>query len=156
MQIILLNYGENFVEFGFSGSFSVNRLYRNKRGFVKPYATHNHLYKILKKNYGDIINSSFKQFSSFSVKYQFIFKDNTKRDLTNYLKAFEDITFRLFIKVDDSRVQETIAIKYVDKRLSMHYVKIEWSEYVPRSSHIKYPTEILKSKSKSKNSKKNQ
>lgn len=155
MDILVTNYGLNFIEFGFSGSLSVNRIYRNKGGFVKPYPTHAKIYKIIKKKFAHIASLDFAQYDMFHVEYTFFFKDNARRDVTNYIKVFEDIVFRLFIKIDDSRVYSTKVTKNIDKRLSMHYVRIEWHPFASQKHSFSFPDEVIKKKNKKSKKQKN-
>lgn len=136
MQIDLIGGGENFLEFTFSGSFSVNRIYRNKRGFTKPYPLHKQAYKIIQKKYPEYIEREYKQYDKFEVNYIFVFNNNQRRDVSNYIKVFEDILFRLFIKKDDSFVYKINVKKIIIKSFPENYLRIEWCEYDDKSYEV--------------------
>lgn len=126
MEIELISYGDNFVEFSFSGSFSVNRVYRYKSGMTKPYPVHAKIYSIIKKKYQNILDKKFLTCQKFIVRYDFTFNTNQRKDVSNYIKVFEDLVFRYFIKQDDSFVYEIMAKKTHVNTLEKNIVKITW------------------------------
>lgn len=129
IKVEILDYDINRLEFAFQGSLSVNRLYRNVKGRTKPYIQAKHVVynKILKEN-KDAVLFNYNKHDLYYLKYTFVFNSKKPRDVSNYIKFFEDLVFRLFIKDDDNKVWKFEAEKEI-RRGKYNYVMIEWFEY---------------------------
>lgn len=136
IKVEILEYAPNKIEFAFQGSLSVNRLYRNVKGRTKPYIQAKHIvYNKIMKNYKDAVLYDYNKHDFYYVKYTFVFNSKKPRDVSNYIKFFEDLVFRIFIKDDDNKVWKFEAQKEIRKGFKHNYVMIEWFNY-ERNEHF--------------------
>lgn len=117
-DIILKDYNteQGLIIFDFDLNVSVNNIYKFNVKNKKMYS----VYKSRVYNKFRGIELVFKKCDCYLCEYSFIFMNNNKRDISNYLKFFEDLIFRLFIKDDDSKVYKIIVNKFVDNSLDRH------------------------------------
>ena len=125
-NIQVIHYTHASVLFSFSGSASVNRLYRNRYGYTKPYSVNNKVYLDILSYYPEIIDKKFLQCDKYTVNYYIIVGDKKRRDISNYVKLFEDIVFRLFIKEDDSKVKHITITGVYKEKIKSKYVFVTW------------------------------
>ena len=125
-NIQVIHYTHDSVLFSFSGSASVNRLYRNRYGYTKPYSVNNKVYLDILSYYPEIIDKKFLQCDKYTVNYYIIVGDKKRRDISNYVKLFEDIVFRLFIKEDDSKVKHITITGVYKEKIKSKYVFVTW------------------------------
>ena len=125
-NIQVIHYTHDSVLFSFSGSASVNRLYRNRYGYTKPYSVNNKVYLDILSYYPEIIDKKFLQCDKYTVNYYIIVGDKKRRDISNYVKLFEDILFRLFIKEDDSKVKHITITGVYKEKIKSKYVFVTW------------------------------
>lgn len=123
----IVHFNENSIEIHFTGDFSVNKLYINTKNGKRYNQVKTKIYEIMQIFYQDVLSFEFKKCNRYVFIYEFYFCNNKKRDISNYIKFFEDFVFKLLIKDDDSKVFEIHAYKKVMKR-NMHVVKISWDE----------------------------
>jgi len=148
-ELNVADFGENHVIFYFNKSASVNRLYRIKSGHTKPYFIHSKSYMYILEDNREIIDYNFLKCSSYEFSYIFAFCDNRKRDISNHIKLFEDIVFRLFIKDDDSKVKSIRinAITFSNKR-KFNYLFVKWTcskqDYKVEDEYFKKFLSLLK------------
>jgi Holliday junction resolvase RusA-like endonuclease len=135
LKLEIVSHGDNFLLISFKGSASVNRVYRNKNGVLKPYPIHKKAFGYIEKNYADIIEYPFKKFEKMKLVYYVIFNDKRTRDVDNYIKIFSDLWSRYFVKVDDSAVFSFTATKVVLTSAKTHYIWIQWFPY-DEQNHI--------------------
>lgn len=129
IQLDIIDYSNNHVEIAFSGQLSVNRLYRNAKGRTKPYIQAKHIvYNSLQKKYSDVIEYEFDKYNQYECEYTFIFNNKSRRDVSNYIKFFEDLVFRLLIKDDDSKVVKITLQKSVYRNLKYNYLIMKWKD----------------------------
>lgn len=153
IRVEILSFGDNYIEFLFAGALSVNNLYRNRKGRVKPYIQAKSIvYDYIQKRYGNACEHKFLVYDAYRFRYFFIFNSNKRRDVSNYVKFFEDVVFRLFIKDDDSKVQEIHMQKAIGKIGNMNYVRIEWDKYEEKKENKEKIVEHVAQKIKEQNS----
>lgn len=130
IRVEIFNYNNNSISFTFSGQLSVNRLYRNVKGRTKPYIQAKHVvYNHMNKKYKDILEFDFTKYERYYCEYIFIFNNKRPRDVSNYIKFFEDLVFRLMIKDDDNKVYKINVVKDIYRNISYNYVIIKWHDY---------------------------
>jgi len=125
-NIQVIHYTHDSVLFSFSGSASVNRLYRNRQGYTKPYSVNNKAYLDILSCHPEIIDKKFLQCDKYTVNYYVIVGDKKKRDISNYVKLFEDIVFRLFVKEDDSKVKHITITGIYKEKIKAKYIFVSW------------------------------
>jgi len=125
-NIRVIHYTYDSVLFSFSRSASVNRLYRNRYGYTKPYSVNNKVYLDILSYYPEIIDKKFLQCEKYTVNYYIIVGDKKRRDISNYVKLFEDIVFRLFIKEDDSKVKHITITGIYKEKIKSKYIFVTW------------------------------
>jgi len=125
-NIHVIHYTHDSVLFSFSRSASVNRLYRNRYGYTKPYSVNNKVYLDILSYHPEIIDKKFLQCDKYTVNYYIIVGDKKRRDISNYVKLFEDIVFRLFIKEDDSKVKHITITGVYKEKIKSKYIFITW------------------------------
>ncbi|MEM5878704.1 MAG: hypothetical protein QXF12_07560 [Candidatus Aenigmatarchaeota archaeon] len=130
IRVEIVDYDDNSVSMTFSGQLSVNRLYRNVKGRTKPYIQAKHVvYNYMNKKYKHIIDHDFNRYEKYYCEYIFIFNNKRPRDVSNYIKFFEDLVFRLMIKDDDNKVYKINIVKDIYREISYNYVIVRWTEY---------------------------
>lgn len=130
IRVDIVDYDDSSISMIFSGQLSVNRLYRNVKGRTKPYIQAKHIvYNYMNKKYSHVINHDFKKYEKYYCEYIFIFNNKKPRDVSNYIKFFEDLVFRLMIKDDDNKVYKINVVKDIYRDISSNYVIIRWHDY---------------------------
>jgi len=84
----------------------------------------------------EIIDYPFDKCDEYDFEYIFAFNNKRKRDISNHIKLFEDIIFRLFIKDDDSKVKSIRINSFIFKNSkNLNYLFVRWTckqeEYKP-------------------------
>ncbi len=125
-NIHVIHYTDNSVLFSFNRFASVNRLYRNRKGYTKPYSVNSRVYLDILSYHPEIIDKKFLQCDKYAVNYYIIVGDKKRRDISNYVKLFEDIVFRLFIKEDDSKVKHITISGIYKEKIKYKYVFVTW------------------------------
>ncbi len=125
-NIYVIHYTENSVLFSFNRFASVNRLYRNRQGYTKPYAVNSKIYLDILSYHPEIIDKKFLKCDKYAVNYYIIVGDKKRRDISNYVKLFEDIVFRLFVKEDDSKVKYITISGIYKEKIKSKYVFVNW------------------------------
>jgi Holliday junction resolvase RusA-like endonuclease len=125
-NIYVIHYTENSVLFSFNRFASVNRLYRNRQGYTKPYSVNSKVYLDILSYHPEIIDKKFLQCDKYAVSYYIIVGDKKRRDISNYIKLFEDIVFRLFVKEDDSKVKHITVTGVFKEKIKSKYVFVTW------------------------------
>jgi Holliday junction resolvase RusA-like endonuclease len=126
-NIYVIHYTENSVLFSFNRFASVNRLYRNRQGYTKPYSVNSKVYLDILSYHPEIIDKKFLQCDKYAVNYYIIVGDKKRRDISNYVKLFEDIVFRLFVKEDDSKVKHISITGIYKEKIKSKYVFVTWN-----------------------------
>jgi Holliday junction resolvase RusA-like endonuclease len=126
-NIYVIHYTDNSVLFSFNRFASVNRLYRNRQGYTKPYSVNSKAYLDILSYHPEIIDKKFLQCDKYAVNYYIIVGDRKRRDISNYVKLFEDIVFRLFVKEDDSKVKHITITGIYKEKIKSKYVFVTWS-----------------------------
>lgn len=130
IDIIILGAGPNYVEVAFRGSFSVNRLYRHRKGRHAPYNQVKDLVeKKLKQYYSRYFEYKYNKYDKYKFKYIFVFRTKAINDVSNYIKFMEDMVFNYFLQDNDTKVYLIHAEKHYHKIGQYNYVRIEWEEY---------------------------
>jgi Holliday junction resolvase RusA-like endonuclease len=125
-NIHVIHYTDNSVLFSFNRFASVNRLYRNRTGYTKPYSVNSKVYLDILSYQPEIIDKKFLQCEKYAVNYYIIVGDKKRRDISNYVKLFEDIVFRLFVKEDDSKVKYITIRGVYKEKIKSKYVLVTW------------------------------
>jgi Holliday junction resolvase RusA-like endonuclease len=126
-NIYVIHYTDNSVLFSFNRFASVNRLYRNRQGYTKPYSVNSKVYLDILSYHPEIIDKKFLKCDKYAVNYYIIVGDRKRRDISNYVKLFEDIVFRLFVKEDDSKVKHITITGIYKEKIKSKYVFVTWS-----------------------------
>ncbi len=145
-NIQVIHYTNDSVLFSFKGSASVNRLYRNRYGYTKPYSVNNKVYIEILSYHPEIIDKKFLQCNKYTVNYYIIVGDKKRRDISNYVKLFEDIVFRLFVKEDDSKVKHITITGIYKEKIKSKYVFVTWhcSENIENADTLREIEEFIK------------
>jgi Holliday junction resolvase RusA-like endonuclease len=94
----------------------------------------------------EIIDKKFLQCDKYTVNYYIIVGDKKRRDISNYVKLFEDIVFRLFIKEDDSKVKHITITGIYKEKIKSKYVFVTWhcSENIENADTLREIEEFIK------------
>jgi len=120
----------NYVSFYFNVNMSVNYMYRNKRGFSKPIPVYkSYVQKTKKQIEARFKGIKFQQFEKYRFYYNFVFNSKRKRDISNYIKTFEDFIFENLLQDDDKKVYETFITKQINNTIKENYLEVHWEAF---------------------------
>jgi Holliday junction resolvase RusA-like endonuclease len=123
------DYTSNSISFYFNVNMSVNFIYRNRRGFEKPIPVYkSYTEKLERQIAGRFQDVRPSKYDKYKFNYYFCFNTKRKRDISNYIKAFEDYVFNNILKDDDSKVYEINIYKKIESQLPYNYLLMTWEQ----------------------------